>query len=50
MTLVAKLLRIANEEEMMKATYWSRRFLFSPLWLVAGILVLIVACGDSAAA
>ena len=32
----------------MKATYWSRRFLFSPLWLVAGILALIVACGGSA--
>ena len=32
----------------MKAIYWSRRLLFSPLWLVTGILVVIVACGGTA--
>ena len=41
---------MSNKDSSVEAHLWFKRWWFSPLWLVAGILVLIVACGDSATA
>ena len=41
--------RMANKEELMKPPNRLKQWLFSPLWLLAGVLVFIVACGGAAA-